>query len=127
MQICVSIQEVSFTHIHVHPDVVLFADVRDGDEGVKGSVHCCSSSCTYKERYKTLQKHREMMQLQQCQYVSKFLSLSVWFQSTDYHKISQSTVFIADLLMCITFCLASSILLSRSAGIILPLQRKNKL
>lgn len=47
-----------FTHIHMHPDVVLFADVRNGNEGVKGSIHCCSGCCAYKEWYKALQGWR---------------------------------------------------------------------
>ncbi len=42
------------------------------------------------------------MQLQQCQYVSKFLSSSVRFQLTEWHKISLYSVFIAELLTCIT-------------------------
>lgn len=44
----------------MHPDVVLFADVRDGNERVKGSVHCCSCSRTNKERYKTLHRNKEV-------------------------------------------------------------------
>lgn len=47
-----------FTHIHMHPYVVLFADVRNGNEGVKGSIDCCSSCCAYKEWYKALQGWR---------------------------------------------------------------------
>lgn len=57
-------QKVVLTHIHVHPDAVLFADVRNGDEGVKGSVHCCSGCCAYKERHKTLQRHKHKMLVQ---------------------------------------------------------------
>lgn len=53
-----------FTHVHMHPDVVLFADVRNGDERVKGSVHCRSSSCTHKERNKTLHKQGRKMTVQ---------------------------------------------------------------
>lgn len=62
------------THIHVHPDVVLFADVRNGDERVKGSVHCCSSCCTHKERYKTLQSHKQAKQNTANMFSSSYLS-----------------------------------------------------
>lgn len=53
-----SVIRLCFTHIHMHPDVVLLADVGNGDEGVKCSVNCCPSCCTYKERYKTLRQHK---------------------------------------------------------------------
>ncbi len=60
--LCLQLSEfVCLTHIHMHPDVVLFADVRNGNERVKGSVHCCSSCCTHKERYETLQRHKQTM------------------------------------------------------------------
>lgn len=52
-------RSICVTHIHVHPDVVLFADVGNGDERVKGSVHRRSRCGTDKERYKTLQRHRQ--------------------------------------------------------------------
>lgn len=38
----------------MHPDVVLLADVGDGDEGVKGSVHRRPGGRTHKERHKAL-------------------------------------------------------------------------
>lgn len=43
-----------WTHIHMHPDVVLPADVGDGDEGVKGSVHRRPGGRAHKERHKAL-------------------------------------------------------------------------
>lgn len=48
-----------FTHVHMHPDVVLFADIRDGNERVKGSVHRCAGSGAHKERHKALCKHKQ--------------------------------------------------------------------
>lgn len=80
----------SFTHIHVHPDVVLFANVRNGNEGVKSSVHCCPSSRTYEERYKTLHKSNQNTAYEAVmllQYVPKFPSSSLQFQSSAPHKI----------------------------------------
>lgn len=101
-----------FTHIHMHPDVVLFADVRNGNEGVKGSIHCCSGCCAYKEWYKALQGWRRKTAADTLTQMCFWIFLIV---------ISISHAFLA---VCATFCLASSILLSRSAGIILPLQKK---
>lgn len=43
------------THVHVHPDAVLPADVRNGDEGVEGSVDRRPSGGAHEERNKTLQ------------------------------------------------------------------------
>lgn len=54
-------QKVVVTHVHVHPDAVLFTDVRNGDERVKGSVHRCSGCRTDEERYETLQWHKHIM------------------------------------------------------------------
>lgn len=48
------LNEVVRTHVHVHPDAVLPADVRNGDEGVEGSVHRRPSGGTHEERNKTL-------------------------------------------------------------------------
>lgn len=62
MQMCVygNKQKAWCTHVHVHPDVVLFADVWNGDERVKGSVHGCSSCRAHEERYETLRRHKEI-------------------------------------------------------------------
>lgn len=42
------------THVHVHPDAVLPADVRNGDEGVEGSVHRRPGGGAHEERNKAL-------------------------------------------------------------------------
>lgn len=63
---------VCVTHVHVHPDVVLSADVRDGDEWVEGAVYCGTSGGAHKERHKTLQKNK-----QKTERVMKFFFFSV--------------------------------------------------
>ena len=47
------------THVHVKPDIVLLADVRDGDERVESSVHCSTSGRTHEEWHKALHTHTQ--------------------------------------------------------------------
>lgn len=103
-----AVREGSNTHVHVHPDAVLPADVRNGDEGVKGSVYRRTRCGAYKERYKTLERHKQK------------LNITAWNSWRSSIRRSSSAHYRS------TFCLASSILLSRSAGIILPLQKTEK-
>lgn len=42
------------THVHVHPDAVLPADVGNGDEGVEGAVHRRPGGGAHEERNKAL-------------------------------------------------------------------------
>lgn len=44
------------TYIHVHPDLVLFANVSNSQEGIKSPIHSGSSCGAHKERNKSLQK-----------------------------------------------------------------------
>lgn len=46
------------THVHVHPDAVLPADVGNGDERVEGSVHRRPSGGAHEERNETLRGRR---------------------------------------------------------------------
>lgn len=48
------VKDVVHTHVHVHPDAIFPADVRDGDEGVEGSVHRRPSGGAHEEWNKTL-------------------------------------------------------------------------
>lgn len=82
MQICVcslftshskKIGPLALTHIHMHPDAVLFADVGNGDEGVEGPVHCRSSRRAHKERYETLRRHNKRKTCWRRRYVSSCL------------------------------------------------------
>ena len=43
------------THVHVEPDVVFLADVRNGDERIKGSVDSGAGRGAHKERDEALE------------------------------------------------------------------------
>lgn len=46
------------THVHVHPDVVFLADVRYGDERIKGSVNGGAGRGAHEERDEALEGHK---------------------------------------------------------------------
>lgn len=89
------------THVNVEPQVVLLTDVSDLIDGVKSTVHCRTSGGVHKQRHVTLW-NQQARRLDSKKVVER-----------EREKAGGVTL---------TFCLASMILASRSAGMTLPLK-----
>lgn len=96
----------------MHPDPVLLTDVCYGDERIKGTINRGAGCGADKERHISLRDRNQP--------ISPVLPQRPKIRGSDYS--SRETP--GDTVIDITFCLASTILLSRSDGIILPLQER---
>lgn len=94
---------MSTTHINMEPQVVLLTDVSDLIDGVKCAVHCRTSCGIHKQWHITLQNQH------------------TWPSDEEMFRVRTKDE-TKTVTVTLTFCLASMILASRSAGMTLPLK-----